>query len=123
VENNRGLRYLFSKQFTLAPYHAIFHIAIFSTHLPATIPEAANSHGAFGVMTAPTSRLNGLDTLRSLAIAFVFMNHYMVFISHEETFGWASRLGWVGVDPFFVLSGYLIADLLWRIPGRFYGSN
>jgi peptidoglycan/LPS O-acetylase OafA/YrhL len=57
-------------------------------------------------------RANGLDTLRALAIAFVFAYHYMVFVSREDTFGWFSVVGWVGVDLFFVLSGYLIANQL-----------
>ena len=57
-------------------------------------------------------RSNGLDNLRALAIALVFMYHYMVFVSGEPTFGWASSVGWVGVDLFFVLSGYLIGNQL-----------
>ncbi len=56
------------------------------------------------------NRANGLDTLRAAAITLVFMYHYMVFVSREPTFGWASTVGWVGVDLFFVLSGYLIAS-------------
>lgn len=59
-------------------------------------------------------RSAGLDTLRACAIALVFMYHYMVFVSHTPTFGWLSTVGWVGVDLFFVLSGYLIADQLLR---------
>jgi peptidoglycan/LPS O-acetylase OafA/YrhL len=59
-------------------------------------------------------RTAGLDTLRACAIALVFMYHYMVFVSHTPTFGWLSTAGWVGVDLFFVLSGYLIADQLLR---------
>lgn len=59
-----------------------------------------------------TGRSNGLDSLRALAITLVFMYHYMVFVSREATFGWASVVGWVGVDLFFVLSGYLIANQL-----------
>jgi peptidoglycan/LPS O-acetylase OafA/YrhL len=55
-------------------------------------------------------RSSGLDTLRALAIVLVFMYHYMVFVSREPTFGWASVIGWLGVDLFFVLSGYLIAN-------------
>ncbi|HWM71727.1 MAG TPA: acyltransferase [Steroidobacteraceae bacterium] len=57
-----------------------------------------------------SSRANGLDTLRAAAIALVFMNHYMAFVSSEPTFGWGSIVGWTGVDLFFVLSGYLIAN-------------
>ena len=56
------------------------------------------------------SRSNGLDALRALAILLVFTYHYMVFVSGEPTFGWASSVGWVGVDLFFVLSGYLIGN-------------
>lgn len=59
---------------------------------------------------APIKRANGLDTLRAVAIVLVFMYHYMVFVSRETTFGWLSTVGWVGVDLFFVLSGYLIAN-------------
>jgi len=55
-------------------------------------------------------RTAGLDTLRAIAIVLVFMYHYMVFVSREPTFGWASVVGWVGVDLFFVLSGYLIGN-------------
>jgi peptidoglycan/LPS O-acetylase OafA/YrhL len=58
------------------------------------------------------SRLNGLDTLRALAILLVFTYHYMAFVSGEPTFGWVSIVGWVGVDLFFVLSGYLIGNQL-----------
>ena len=63
-------------------------------------------------MTPQPPRHPGLDTLRALAIVLVFMYHYMVFVSRAPTFGWASEVGWVGVDLFFVLSGYLIGDQL-----------
>jgi peptidoglycan/LPS O-acetylase OafA/YrhL len=59
-----------------------------------------------------THRNNGLDTLRALAITLVFMYHYQVFVSGQPTFGWGSTVGWVGVDLFFVLSGYLIGNQL-----------
>jgi peptidoglycan/LPS O-acetylase OafA/YrhL len=80
---------------------------------------------------AAPHRAHGLDTLRALAIALVFMYHYMVFVSHEPTFGWLSVVGWVGVDLFFVLSGYLIANQLFagavrgeRLSlGRFYARR
>jgi peptidoglycan/LPS O-acetylase OafA/YrhL len=63
-------------------------------------------------MTLPRSRNPGLDTLRACAIALVFMYHYEIFVSRAPTFGWLSDVGWVGVDLFFVLSGYLIANQL-----------
>lgn len=69
-------------------------------------------------MTQPPERAPGLDTLRALAILLVFMYHYMCFVSGTATFGWGSTLGWVGVDLFFVLSGYLIADQLFAGLGQ-----
>lgn len=63
-------------------------------------------------MTHPASsaRVHGLDTLRALAIVLVFMYHYTAFVSSTDTFGFLSRIGWVGVDLFFALSGYLIGN-------------
>jgi peptidoglycan/LPS O-acetylase OafA/YrhL len=77
------------------------------------------------------NRLDGLDTLRASAIVLVFLYHYMVVVSHEPTFGFFSRIGWVGVDLFFVLSGYLIGNQLFggvarggRLsPGAFYARR
>jgi peptidoglycan/LPS O-acetylase OafA/YrhL len=63
-------------------------------------------------MTLARARNPGLDTLRACAIALVFMYHYEIFVSGAPTFGWLSDIGWVGVDLFFVLSGYLIANQL-----------
>jgi peptidoglycan/LPS O-acetylase OafA/YrhL len=48
--------------------------------------------------------------LRALAIMLVCANHYMIFVSHDPTFGWFSEIGWAGVDLFFALSGYLIGN-------------
>lgn len=58
------------------------------------------------------SRLAGLDTLRSLAIALVLMTHYNGFVRHAPGFGVIGSIGWAGVDLFFVLSGYLIGNQL-----------
>jgi len=63
-------------------------------------------------MTTSPSRNPGLDTLRASAIALVFMYHYAIFVSGAATFGWLGDIGWTGVDLFFVLSGYLIANQL-----------
>jgi peptidoglycan/LPS O-acetylase OafA/YrhL len=77
------------------------------------------------------SRANGLDTLRAAAITLVFMNHYMAFVSGIPTFGPVSIVGWTGVDLFFVLSGYLIANQIFAglargatlSPGSFYARR
>jgi peptidoglycan/LPS O-acetylase OafA/YrhL len=57
-----------------------------------------------------SSRNHGLDTLRAIAIILVFCYHYYVFVSGSYTFGMWSDVGWVGVDLFFALSGYLIGN-------------
>lgn len=63
------------------------------------------------MMNPPSRRLHGLDTLRALAVTLVVLHHYTLFVSNDEhTFGWVGRIGWVGVDLFFALSGYLIGN-------------
>lgn len=59
--------------------------------------------------TLQKTRNYGLDTLRSLAIILVFLFHYSSFCS-QPVFGILGRVGWAGVDLFFVLSGYLIGN-------------
>ena len=76
-------------------------------------------------------RIHGLDTLRALAIVFVVLHHYVLFVSRGDTFGWVGEIGWVGVDLFFALSGYLIGNQIFaamRSPqgfslGHFYGRR
>lgn len=58
------------------------------------------------------ARICGLDTLRAMAILLVMIFHYKFFVSHENNFGLFSEIGWIGVDLFFVLSGYLISRQL-----------
>jgi peptidoglycan/LPS O-acetylase OafA/YrhL len=55
-------------------------------------------------------RVSSLDVLRSIAILLVIVFHYQVFVSHQNNFGVFSQVGWIGVDLFFVLSGYLISN-------------
>lgn len=79
----------------------------------------------------PPTRIHGLDTLRALAIALVFMNHYTLFVSPATSFGVFGELGWTGVDLFFALSGYLIGGQIIRAIaspegvslGRFYARR
>jgi peptidoglycan/LPS O-acetylase OafA/YrhL len=56
------------------------------------------------------SRLPGLDTLRAIAIVAVMLFHLGWLL--PKSFGPVSRFGWMGVDLFFVLSGYLIGSQL-----------
>jgi peptidoglycan/LPS O-acetylase OafA/YrhL len=55
-----------------------------------------------------TSRLPGLDLLRAVAVAWVMLFHSYLVGGLGEHALWLSRYGWMGVDVFFVLSGYLI---------------
>jgi peptidoglycan/LPS O-acetylase OafA/YrhL len=55
-------------------------------------------------------RQPGLDLLRAMAIVFVVVYHAGLF-GFELPFR-IQRFGWIGVDLFFVLSGYLIGGQL-----------
>jgi peptidoglycan/LPS O-acetylase OafA/YrhL len=56
------------------------------------------------------AKLPGLDTLRAIAIVAVMLFHLGWLL--PKSFGPVSRFGWMGVDLFFVLSGYLIGSQL-----------
>ena len=53
-----------------------------------------------------------LDGLRAIAIMLVFLHHFWPHRYLESAGGALARMGWVGVDLFFVLSGFLIAGIL-----------
>lgn len=57
--------------------------------------------------SAPNSRVPQLDLLRGVAVLMVIVHHYPYF-------HFLYRITWVGVDLFFVLSGFLISGLLFN---------
>ncbi|HEY5802788.1 MAG TPA: acyltransferase [Lysobacter sp.] len=56
------------------------------------------------------SRLPGLDLLRAIAVIWVMLFHSFLVGGLGPDFAWLSRYGWMGVDIFFVLSGFLIGS-------------
>lgn len=58
-----------------------------------------------------TEKLYGLDHLRALSISLVFFHHYRSDNFPDKILA-IKNFGWVGVDLFFVLSGFLIARQL-----------
>lgn len=53
-----------------------------------------------------------LDGLRAIAILAVLVTHFWAYPKGHELLNHLAAFGWVGVDLFFVLSGYLITGIL-----------
>ena len=73
---------------------------------------------------APVKRLKELDVLRAVAVFLVLGRHMVP--PPPETWGPVSvvlnlwlRGGWIGVDLFFVLSGFLVSGLLFKEQSRY----
>jgi peptidoglycan/LPS O-acetylase OafA/YrhL len=62
-------------------------------------------------MISGTSRLPELDGLRAIAILLVLFSHHLAAIP-IASIRYVVEMGWVGVDLFFVLSGFLIGGIL-----------
>ncbi|MDQ2834313.1 MAG: acyltransferase [Acidobacteriota bacterium] len=60
-------------------------------------------------------RLHGLDTLRALAIILVMLYHLNMQGLLPSLLEPVANIGWVGVDLFFVLSGFLIGSQLLKL--------
>jgi peptidoglycan/LPS O-acetylase OafA/YrhL len=76
--------------------------------------HAAKDPEALRAGSLPVSpRLAGLDLLRAIAICWVMLYHASLFGLASQDY-WMVRSGWMGVDLFFVLSGFLIAGQLLR---------
>ena len=79
-----------------------------------------------------TTHDRALDGLRGIAILLVLVMHTLHFEAGRPLWGWISagiKVGWIGVDLFFVLSGFLITRILVQLrdaPNRasvFYGRR
>lgn len=64
------------------------------------------------ISSKQTLKLHGLDHLRVIAILLVCGFHYQLQFSHPNWTVWFMKIGWTGVDLFFVLSGFLISSQL-----------
>lgn len=60
-------------------------------------------------------RIPELDGLRGIAILLVIGSHYHLFAQQLWTL---PRFGWIGVDLFFALSGFLITSILLKLKGQ-----
>lgn len=69
--------------------------------------QAANSARPT-IPPMPTPRLPALDLLRAFAILWVMLFHSWIVGGLGPSWEWLSRHGWMGVDLFFALSGYLV---------------
>lgn len=65
-------------------------------------------------MRGRAPRAHGLDIVRAVAIAWVMLYHAMNLGLVPDPDHWVVAFGWMGVDLFFVLSGFLIASQLLR---------
>lgn len=78
--------------------------------------DATAAPESLAARTEPAGRVAELDGVRGLAILLVLVHHYCRDLPAA---GWVDRLiltgafiGWIGVDLFFLLSGYLITGIL-----------
>ena len=75
----------------------------------------------------PGSRIPALDGLRGIAILLVLVMHFTLYggpppsspaeSPADAAFYQTALAGWIGVDLFFVLSGFLITGILWDTKG------
>ena len=62
--------------------------------------------------TRAGDRMPDLDGLRAVAILLVLSNHFVSFAIPVHLIRTVTGFGWVGVDLFFVISGFLIGGIL-----------
>ena len=69
---------------------------------------------------AASGHIPALDGLRGIAVLLVMWLHFVFFLPRngvERVFSNLSETGWIGVDLFFVLSGFLITGILYDAKG------
>ena len=84
-----------------------------------TAPLRSESANAFSARVT-RSHIPVLDGLRGIAVLCVMVLHFTLVnaaTSAERLFFDVTRVGWVGVDLFFVLSGFLITGILYDAKG------
>ena len=77
---------------------------------PGPAPRSSREHEGDG-HKSPFGHIRELDGVRAIAVSLVFLNHFAPTLS----FGMLQiiqEVGWVGVDIFLVLSGFLITGIL-----------
>ena len=63
--------------------------------------------------------IKALDGVRGLAVLMVLSSHFLILKEWEGSTFWnVLSGGWLGVDLFFVLSGYLITNILLNAKGK-----
>ncbi len=61
------------------------------------------------------ARIYGLDLMRAIAISLVLFAHGFELLIPEASIDWNRPCGFLGVELFFVLSGFLIGDILIKV--------
>jgi peptidoglycan/LPS O-acetylase OafA/YrhL len=71
-----------------------------------------------GTAASAGARISELDGLRGTAILLVLVFHFTPASGPLHPLAHVFQVGWIGVDLFFVLSGYLITGILLDSAGR-----
>ena len=71
-----------------------------------------------GTAASAGARISELDGLRGIAILLVLVFHFTPASGPLHPLAHLFQVGWIGVDLFFVLSGYLITGILLDSAGR-----
>jgi peptidoglycan/LPS O-acetylase OafA/YrhL len=79
-----------------------------SLSIPSNTAAPAADSGALA-QARPEPRIIPLDGLRGLMTIFVVISHYFAELPNGQK---AFAIGWIGVEMFFVLSGFLVGNLI-----------